>query len=299
MVNATIAAGPATPVAVNVTGAIPLTVAVNVFVPTTVPSVQLLTCATPLEFVFTVARPMLPPPPVTAQTTSTPGIGTPSDDVTVTDGSVPETGWPAVELNDVGLLAVTTSATGGAVFSLHPATAATRPRTAKSRARDTNIDVITKRGNRNVLECTQSCNRDLANSSHREYRLSMLSDDQIKEKGLAHIARFGSDLSLSNPVVLKEPDGHFYKVIRPYSAKSTNLVSPFYVDRASGDVTSISAGDVMPGVVTKLWGWAAMRADPELQKAVIDPDFSKPRHVEVWSAIVRDIMGGKGAKAGA
>ncbi len=60
-------------------------------------------------------------------------------------------------------------------------------------------------------------------------------------------------------------------------------------------MTSISAGDVMPGVVTKLWGWAAMRADPELQKAVIDPDFSKPRHVEVWSAIVREIMGAKTA----
>lgn len=125
----------------------------------------------------------------------------------------------------------------------------------------------------------------------------MLSDEQIKEKGLAHIARFGSDLSLSAPVVLKDPDGHFFKVIRPHSAKSTNLVSPFFVDRVSGEVTSISAGDVMPGVVNKLWGWAAMRADPELQRAVIDPDFSKDRHVEVWSAIVRDIMGGKGAKA--
>ena len=125
----------------------------------------------------------------------------------------------------------------------------------------------------------------------------MLSDDQIKEKGLAHIARFGSDLTLSTPVVLTEPAGHFYKVNRPYSAKSTNLVSPFFVDRVSGDVTSISAGDVMPGVVTKLWGWAAMRADPELQRAVIDPDFAKPRHVEVWSAIVRDIMASKGANA--
>ena len=125
----------------------------------------------------------------------------------------------------------------------------------------------------------------------------MLSDDQIKETGLAHIARFGADLTLSTPVILKDPDGHFYKVNRPYSAKSTNLVSPFFVDRASGEVTSISAGDVMPGVVNKLWGWAAMRGDPELQKAVIDPDFSKPRHVEAWSAIVREIMSSKGAKA--
>jgi hypothetical protein len=121
----------------------------------------------------------------------------------------------------------------------------------------------------------------------------MLTDEQIKQKGLDHITRFGADLSLSPPVVLTDPDGHFFKVIRPYSSKSTNLVSPFFVHRETGAVTSISAGDVMPGVVTKLWGWAAMRADPELQKAVIDPDFSKPRHVEVWSAIVRDILGAK------
>jgi hypothetical protein len=119
----------------------------------------------------------------------------------------------------------------------------------------------------------------------------MLTDEQIHEKALAHIQRFGADLSLSRPVVLTDPDGHFFKVIRPLSARSTNLVSPFVVLRETGQVTSISAGDVMPGVVTKLWGWAAMRADPELQKAVIDPDFSKPRHVEVWEAIVREIMG--------
>ena len=125
----------------------------------------------------------------------------------------------------------------------------------------------------------------------------MLNDEEIREKGLAHIARFGSDLALSEPVALKDPDGLFFKVIRPYSAKSTNLVSPFFVDRSSGQITSISAGDVMPGVVNKLWGWAAMRADAELQKAVIDPDFSKSRHVDVWSAIVREIMSGKGAKA--
>ena len=125
----------------------------------------------------------------------------------------------------------------------------------------------------------------------------MLSDEQIKEKALAHIARFGADLSLSPPVVLREPDGLFFKVIRPYSSKSTNLVSPFFVDRTSGDVTSISAGDVMPGVVNKLWGWAAMRGDPALQRAVIDPDFSRERDVEVWSAIVREIMASKGAKA--
>ena len=40
---------------------------------------------------------------------------------------------------------------------------------------------------------------------------------------------------------------------------------------------------------------AIQASDPELQKAVIDPDFAKPRHVEVWSAIVREIMGAKTA----
>lgn len=119
----------------------------------------------------------------------------------------------------------------------------------------------------------------------------MFTDDQIREIAQAHIRRFGDDLRLSTPVMLTDPAGVFYKVIRPVSTKSTNLVSPFFVRREDGKVTSISAGDVMPGVVTKLWGWAAMRADPELQRAVIDPDFSVPRHVDVWSAIVRECMG--------
>ena len=123
----------------------------------------------------------------------------------------------------------------------------------------------------------------------------MLTDEQIHEKALAHIRRFGDDLRLSRPVVLTDPPGIFFKVVRPVSSKSTNLVSPFFVLREDGRITSISAGDVMPGIVTKLWGWAAMRADPELQLAVIDPNFDVPRHVEVWSAIVRECMGSKGA----
>lgn len=120
----------------------------------------------------------------------------------------------------------------------------------------------------------------------------MLSDEQIHEIAQAHIARFGGDLRLSRPITLGDPDGIFYKVERPLSARSTNLVSPFVVLRDGGRVVSISAGDVMPGVVTKLWGWAALRGDPDLQKAVIDPDFDQPRHVEVWGAIIKEVMSG-------
>jgi hypothetical protein len=122
----------------------------------------------------------------------------------------------------------------------------------------------------------------------------MLTDDQIKGIASEHIKKFGGELRLSRPVVLKEPDGIFYKVERAvHTARSTNLVSPFVVLRADGRVVPISAADIMPGIVSKLYGWAAMRADPELQKAVIDPDFNSPRHVEVWSAIIRELMASK------
>jgi len=118
----------------------------------------------------------------------------------------------------------------------------------------------------------------------------MLTDEQIHEKAGEHIARFGGDLRLSRPVSLKEPDGIFYKVERAtLNARSTNLVSPFVVLR-DGSIVTISAGDVMPGVVNKLYGWAAMRADPELQRAIIDPNFEMPRHVEVWSAIIKELL---------
>ena len=125
----------------------------------------------------------------------------------------------------------------------------------------------------------------------------MLTDEQIQETALAHVKRFGQDLRLSRAVKLADPDGLFFKVERPVSDRSTNLVSPFVVTRADGKVHSISAGDVMPGVITKLYGWAAMRADPELQKAVIDPDFNAPRHVEVWSQIIKEVMANRAANA--
>ena len=122
----------------------------------------------------------------------------------------------------------------------------------------------------------------------------MLTDAQIEERASEHIKRFGGELRLSRPVVLKEPDGIFYKVERAqHTARSTNLVSPFVVLREDGRVVPISAADVMPGVVSKLYGWAAMRADPDLQRAVIDPNFDSPRHVEVWSAIIRELMASK------
>lgn len=118
----------------------------------------------------------------------------------------------------------------------------------------------------------------------------MLTDEQINEIALAHVRRVNGELLPVRPIKLTDPDGVFFKVGRPETLKSTTLVSPFLVLREDGRVVPVSAGEVMPGIVTKLWGWAAMRADPELQRAVIDPDFSIPRHVDVWSAIVREIM---------
>ena len=125
----------------------------------------------------------------------------------------------------------------------------------------------------------------------------MLSDDEIKDTALAHIRKFGADLELSKPVSFDEPAGTLFKAIRPMSQRSTNLVSPFFVLRDSGRVVPISPGDVMPGIVTKLWGWAAMRADPELQRAIVDPDLSKPRHVEVWGQIVKECISNAANKA--
>ena len=118
----------------------------------------------------------------------------------------------------------------------------------------------------------------------------MLTDEQILEIASAHIKRSGADLSLSQPIHFTDPDGIFYKVHRPNIQKSTNLVSPFFVERSTGRVTSVSAGMVMPGIVTKLWGWPALRADPDLQIAVVDPDLSKPKHVQVWAAIIKECV---------
>ena len=117
----------------------------------------------------------------------------------------------------------------------------------------------------------------------------MLSDEQITEIATAHIKRSGADLMLQ-PVAFSDPDGIFFKVHRPNIQKSTNLVSPFFVLRDTGRVITVSAGQVMPGIVTKLWGWPALRKDPDLQIAVVDPDLSKPRHVEVWAAIIKECV---------
>ena len=117
----------------------------------------------------------------------------------------------------------------------------------------------------------------------------MLTDEQITEIATTHIKRSGADLTLQ-PVTFTDPEGIFFKVHRPNIEKSTNLVSPFFVLRDTGRVITVSAGQVMPGIVTKLWGWPALRKDPDLQIAVVDPDLSKPRHVEVWAAIIKECV---------
>lgn len=120
----------------------------------------------------------------------------------------------------------------------------------------------------------------------------MLSDEQINEIALAYVKKTNGQLLPVRPVTLTDPAGIFFKVAREHSVKSTTLVPPFFVARATGSVVPISPGDVMPGIVNKLWGWASMRADPQLQLAIIDPDFGNPKHIEVWSQIVREIMNG-------
>lgn len=124
----------------------------------------------------------------------------------------------------------------------------------------------------------------------------MLSDAEIEKLARTHIERFGNDLRLSRPVQLTDPNGVFYKVERPDTGSSTTLVSPFVVLREDGRIVSISANMVMPGIITKLWGWQAIRADPALMKAIVDPDFDVPRHVEVWSAIAKEVMNELNAK---
>jgi hypothetical protein len=117
----------------------------------------------------------------------------------------------------------------------------------------------------------------------------MLTDEQITEIATTHIKKSGADLTLQ-PVTFTDPPGIFFKVHRPNIQKSTNLVSPFFVLRDTGRVITVSAGQVMPGIVTKLWGWPALRKDPDLQIAVVDPDLTKPRHVEVWAAIIKECV---------
>src|ERR1019366_7827178 len=90
---------PAAPVAVNVTGdpVSPVDVAVIVFVPAVVPSVQLPTVAIPLVFVVCVPLVMLPPPEATTKVTLTPLTALPFASFTITLGSV-ATADPAVAL---------------------------------------------------------------------------------------------------------------------------------------------------------------------------------------------------------
>src|SRR4051812_34833594 len=67
-------ATPAIPVAVNVTGASLSTCAVSTLAPAVVPSVQLVTDATPLVFVVVVPPATEPPPDVTLKVTAMPAI---------------------------------------------------------------------------------------------------------------------------------------------------------------------------------------------------------------------------------
>jgi hypothetical protein len=80
---------PALPVAVKVTEVLvrPLTLAVRVFAPATVPRVQLPTVAIPLALVICDAPEMLPPPVTTAKVTATPATGLLKESLTRTLGA--------------------------------------------------------------------------------------------------------------------------------------------------------------------------------------------------------------------
>src|SRR5437899_2026625 len=94
---AIVAAAPAVPVAVKVTGlpASDADVAVNVFAPAVALSVQLPTVATPLVFVVWLPSVMFPFPGATANVTATPVTGLPFASLTITDGGA-LTAVPAV-----------------------------------------------------------------------------------------------------------------------------------------------------------------------------------------------------------
>src|SRR5574341_1268423 len=98
--RAMVVAAPAVAVAVKVTGlpASPLDVAVRVFAPAAVPSVQLATWATPPAFVVIgVVGSTAPPPEPTANVTDTPATGLPNWSRAITDGGV-ATAVPATAL---------------------------------------------------------------------------------------------------------------------------------------------------------------------------------------------------------
>ena len=83
-------AGAGVPVAEKVTGlpVSPLDVAVRVFTPAVLPSVQLPTVATPLTLVVDEVPVALPPPNATAKVTATPLTALPLWSVTRTEGAV-------------------------------------------------------------------------------------------------------------------------------------------------------------------------------------------------------------------
>src|SRR5207302_1598606 len=106
-----VAAGPAVPVAVKVTG-LPVSepeVAVNVFEPAVALSVQLPTVATPLPLVVWLPPVTVPLPAATANVTATPVTGFPFASFTITDGGV-LTAVPAAADWLVGLFAAIVAA---------------------------------------------------------------------------------------------------------------------------------------------------------------------------------------------
>ena len=108
---AIVAAAPAVPVAVNVTG-LPVSdpdVAVRVLLPTVALSVQLPTVAMPLPFVVCVPPVTLPLPAAGANVTATPATGLPFASFTITEGG-DVTAVPAVADWLVGLFAAIVAA---------------------------------------------------------------------------------------------------------------------------------------------------------------------------------------------
>jgi hypothetical protein len=89
--------GPASPVAVKVSGdpVSPDAVAVMVFVPAVLPRVHEPTVAIPEEFELAVSEVPDPPPLATAKVTDRPDTGFPPESVTSTDGAI-DTAEPAV-----------------------------------------------------------------------------------------------------------------------------------------------------------------------------------------------------------
>jgi hypothetical protein len=109
---AIVAAAPAVPVAVNVTG-LPVSdpeVAVNVFAPAEALNVQLPTVAMPLPSVVWLPPVIVPFPGATANVTATPATGFPFASFTITEGGVP-TAVPAVADWLVALFAAIVAAT--------------------------------------------------------------------------------------------------------------------------------------------------------------------------------------------